>query len=71
MRRFRIGEWKCEPLCALPLYGKQLNAMPPIQKVMLTFATNQVNTGTVIDKAYSQSILIDLTLYSNRMSHTT
>ncbi|OSJ11738.1 hypothetical protein BST63_06490 [Bradyrhizobium canariense] len=34
--------------------------MAPIQKVMLTFATNQVNTGTVIDKAYSQSILIDL-----------
>lgn len=55
-----------EPLCAFPLYGNGLDAMVPIQKVMLTFATKQVNTGTVIEKAYSQSILVDLTSANQR-----
>lgn len=56
-----------EPLCAFPLYGNGLDAMVPIQKVMLTFATKQVNTGTVIEKAYSQSILVDLTSANQRV----
>ncbi|ARQ13252.1 hypothetical protein NXC12_PD00147 (plasmid) [Rhizobium etli] len=55
-----------QPLCAFPLYGNGLDAIIPIQKVMLTFSTNTVNTGTVIEKAYSQSILIDLTAKSHR-----
>ncbi|MDO9461700.1 MAG: hypothetical protein Q7N95_16525 [Alphaproteobacteria bacterium] len=55
-----------EPLCAFPLYGNGLDAMVPIQKVMLTFSTKTVNTGTVIEKAYSQSILIDLTSATHR-----
>lgn len=55
-----------EPLCAFPLYGTGLDAIVPIQKVMLTFATKQVNTGTVIEKAYSQSILVDLTSANQR-----
>lgn len=55
-----------EPLCAFPLYGNGLDAMVPIEKVMLTFATKQVNTGTVIERAYSQSILVDLTSATQR-----
>lgn len=55
-----------EPLCAFPLYGKGLDAIVPIQKVMLTFATKQVNTGTVIEKAYSESLLVDLTSANQR-----
>ncbi len=57
---------QAEPLCAFPLYGNGLDAMVPIQKVMLTFSTKQVNTGTVIEKAYSQSILVDLTSANQR-----
>lgn len=56
-----VVDGKAQPLCAFPLYGNGLDAIVPIQKVMLTFATDEVNTGTVIEKAYSQSILIDLT----------
>lgn len=61
-----VVEGKAEPLCAFPLYGKGLDAIVPIQKVMLSFATKQVNTGTVIEKAYSQSLMIDLTSASSR-----
>ncbi|OJY74516.1 MAG: hypothetical protein BGP09_18410 [Rhizobium sp. 60-20] len=56
-----VVDGKAQPLCAFPLYGNGLDAIVPIQKVMLTFATDEVHTGTVIEKAYSQSILIDLT----------
>ncbi|MDH5479923.1 MAG: hypothetical protein OEX11_04095 [Nitrosomonas sp.] len=61
-----VVEGKSEPLCAFPLYGNGLDAMVPIQKVMFTFSTETVDTGTVIEKAYSQSILIDLTSATNR-----
>jgi hypothetical protein len=49
------------PLCAFPLYGGGLDVIAPIEKVLLTFATKQVNTGTVIEKAYAPGYLIDLT----------
>lgn len=61
-----VVQGQAKPLCAFPLYGKGLDAMVPIQKVMLSFATKQVNTGTVIEKAYSESLLIDLTSASQR-----
>ncbi len=48
-------------LCAFPLYGNGLDVIAPIEKVLLMFATLQVNTGTVIEKAFSSSYLIDLT----------
>ena len=49
------------PMCAFPLYGKGLDVIAPITKILLMFATDQVNTGTVIAKAFSTSLLIDLT----------
>lgn len=49
------------PLCAFPLYGNGLDVIAPIEKVLLMFSTVPVNTGTVIEQAYSQGILIDLT----------
>jgi hypothetical protein len=49
------------PLCAFPLYGNGLDVMAPIEKVLLTFATAQINTGTVIEKAYAPGFFIDLT----------
>jgi hypothetical protein len=54
------------PLCAFPLYGNGLDVMAPIQKVLLMFSTLEVNTGTVIYKAYSEGILIDLTGVTSR-----
>ncbi|NLS21017.1 hypothetical protein HGP16_31445 [Rhizobium sp. P40RR-XXII] len=61
-----VVDGTAQPLCAFPLYGNGLDAIVPIQKVMFTFSTNTVNTGTVIEKAYSQSILIDLTAKTHR-----
>ncbi|MXS85907.1 hypothetical protein ABO04_08305 [Nitrosomonas sp. HPC101] len=59
-------EGKDSPLCAFPQYGNNLNIMAPIQKVLLMFATNTLNTGTVIYKAYSPGGLFDLTGETSR-----
>ena len=55
-----------KPLCAFPLYGEGLDAIAPIEKVLLTFSTLPLHTATVIFQAYSQSILIDLTAGNHR-----
>jgi hypothetical protein len=49
------------PLCAFPLYGGGLDIIAPIEKVVLMFATTQLNTGTVIEQAFSPGVFIDLT----------
>jgi hypothetical protein len=49
------------PLCAFPLYGGGLDIIAPIEKVVLMFATTPLNTGTVIERAFSPGIFIDLT----------
>ncbi|AQR60923.1 hypothetical protein BZG35_04090 [Brevundimonas sp. LM2] len=54
------------PMCAIPLHGNMLDVVVPIEKVLLTFASRTVNTGTVIYKAYAPSLLIDLTEKSTR-----
>lgn len=56
-----VQDGKSKSLCAFPLYGHGLDVIAPIEKVLLMFATLQVNTGTVIEKAFSSSYLIDLT----------
>lgn len=61
-----VVDGTAQALCAFPLYGNSLDAIIPIQKVMLSFSTQVVNTGTVIEKAYSQSIFIDLTAATSR-----
>lgn len=48
-------------LCAFPLFGGNLDTIVPIQKVLLMFATQTVNTGTVLFKAFSRGVLINLT----------
>jgi hypothetical protein len=52
------------PLCAFPLYGLALDAMAPIELVLIEFATAVVNTGTVVYQAFSQAALIDLSVQS-------
>ena len=55
-----------KPLCAFPLYGNQMDVMAPIEKVLLMFSTTPINTGTVIEQAYSSGIFIDLTSAQQR-----
>ena len=59
-------EGQSNPMCAFPLFGNGLDVIAPIQKVLLMFATESVNTGTVIYQAYSQGLLIDLTSANQR-----
>jgi hypothetical protein len=54
------------PLCAFPLYGNGLDIIAPIQKVLLMFSTLPVDTGTVIEQAFSPGIFIDLTADNQR-----
>jgi len=53
------------PLCAFPLFGGNMDVMAPISKVLLMFSSAAVNTGTVIQQAYSPGIFIDLTANNN------
>lgn len=48
-------------LCAVPLFGNNIDVIQPIETVLLTFATQAVNTGTVIYQAFAPAILIDMT----------
>jgi hypothetical protein len=54
------------PYCAFPLYGNMLGVVAPVEQVLLMFSTLPVNTGTVIEQAFSSGILIDLTSASQR-----
>ena len=54
------------PTCAFSLFGNNLDVIAPIQRVLLLFSTLPVNTGTVIYKAYSAGLLIDLTGTTSR-----
>ncbi|HEX8392243.1 MAG TPA: hypothetical protein VF665_07820 [Longimicrobium sp.] len=55
------------PLAAFPLNGNHTNVIAPIEKVLLMFATEQVRTSTVIEKAFSSGVLVDLTGVSSRV----
>jgi hypothetical protein len=55
-----------QPLCAVPLYGGNLDTFTPIEKVLFMFATEPYTTGTVIVQAFSQGILVDLTGVQSR-----
>lgn len=48
-------------LCAIPLFGNNIDVIQPIEQVLLTFATQAVNTGTVIYQAFAPALLIDMT----------
>lgn len=54
------------PMCAIPLNGKMMDEVVPIEKVLLTFASNTVDTGSVIYKCFSSGLMIDLTKSNSR-----
>lgn len=49
------------PMCAFDLYGLGLDVIAPIEQVLFMFATDQINTGTVIEKAFSPGLIVDVT----------
>lgn len=54
------------PTCAFSLFGNNLDVIGPIERILLMFSSLPVNTGTVIYKAYSAGLLIDLTGVNSR-----
>ena len=62
----QIVDGTAQPLCAVPLYGGNLDTFTPINKVLFMFATDPFTTGTVIVQAFSQGILVDLTGVTSR-----
>lgn len=60
------GSTTPSPMCAFPLYGDTLDVIAPIEKVLLMFSTNPVNTGVVIEQSFSAGLLIDLTSSNQR-----
>jgi hypothetical protein len=54
-------------LCAFPITGSgSARQITPITKIVLIFATDVINTGTVITKAISSGAFIDLTGTNSR-----
>ncbi len=62
-----VNNGVASPICAFPLFGGGTeDVIAPIEKVLLMFSTTPVNTGTVVEQAYSSGILIDLTGATSR-----
>lgn len=53
-------------VCASPLHGNMLDVVAPVEQVLLMFSSSPINTGTVVYKASSQGLLIDLTTAAQR-----
>jgi hypothetical protein len=51
-----------QPFCAFPLPGNGEVLITPIEKVFLMFATEPLDTGTVVEQSFSQGVLVDLTV---------
>ncbi|MBY8882665.1 hypothetical protein [Actinacidiphila acidipaludis] len=49
------------PVCAFPLYGKNMDLMIPLQKVALVFAAAPLEQGMVIESSIGPAVLVDLT----------
>jgi hypothetical protein len=54
------------PMCAFNLFGNHLDLIAPIEQVLLMFSSEPVDTGTVIEQAYSSGLIIDLTASNSR-----
>lgn len=65
----KLADGTSAPMCAFPLNGQGVDIIAPIEKVLLFFATQPVNTGTVIEQALGQGVLLDLTANPNLTVH--
>ena len=49
------------PIAAFPLYGGGLDSFVPVEYIYFMFATQAVNTGSVIEQSFAPGILINMT----------
>jgi len=50
---------KMPSICAFPLFGRDLRDLKPLEKVLLEFDYGMLPSGTVVEKAWLKSIVID------------
>jgi hypothetical protein len=55
------SDGKNTALCAFPLHGHGSDVIIPIEKVLLMFAAAPVNTAAVVEQAFSEGLLFDMT----------
>ncbi|MEX0299318.1 MAG: hypothetical protein AB3N28_09630 [Kordiimonas sp.] len=48
------------PICTFPLFGNMLDTVAPIEKVLLMFSTEQLDTSTIVERSTSAGLLVDL-----------
>jgi hypothetical protein len=70
-RQWTVGQsqsidGESSPVCALPLYRQMQSQIVPVEQVLLMFSSNAANTGTVMERAVSQGLLVDLTAQKSR-----
>lgn len=53
-------------ICAAPIVNGATNTFIPIEKVLLLFATEEYNTGTVIVQSFGPGVMVDLTGVTSR-----
>ena len=53
------------PTCAFPLHGTNSDVIVPEEQVLLLFSSQTVQTGAVIEKAFSEGLLFDMTGLQN------
>jgi hypothetical protein len=49
------------PICAFNLFGMGLDVFAPVEIVALMFATNPIDTGTVIEQSFAPGIVVNMT----------
>ncbi|MGW5114834.1 hypothetical protein ACWEQ8_05175 [Streptomyces noursei] len=66
--KFRVGiaqkpsvRDEFRPLCTSTMIADGTNSFAPVEKVLLIFATAEIDEGAVITRAFSAGVLIDLT----------
>jgi hypothetical protein len=54
------------PFCAFPLYGKTMELIKPLGKVLLLYATVPAEVGEIVEVAYGPGILINCSATGSR-----
>ena len=47
------------PICAFPLYGKNIQMLAPVKKLLLWFSTLEIAPGSAVAQAYGPGILVN------------
>jgi hypothetical protein len=55
------------PIAAFPLYGYSMDAMAPLEQVLLVFESYPATAGQILDRTLAQGLLVDVTGVAERV----